>query len=106
VALTRDFKETVYARAQQDLEFCLALIEEVIESLLEGDLDSGRSILSNYINATMGYPALAELTGQNPKSLFRMLGPKGNPTASNLFKIINIVKEQEGVEFEVTVRHA
>ncbi len=106
MALTRDFKETVRARAQHDPAFRAALIEEVIESLLEGDLDSGRSILSNYINATMGYSALSELSGQNSKSLFRMLGPKGNPTASNLFKIINIVKEQEGVEFDVKVRHA
>ncbi len=47
MALTRDFKETVRARAQRDPGFRAALIEEVIESLLEGDLDSGRSILSH-----------------------------------------------------------
>ena len=106
MALTRDFKETIRARAQRDPSFRLALIEEAIESLLEGDLDSGRSILGNYINATMGYPTLAELTGRSTKSLARMLGPKGNPTATNLFGIISTVKEQEGVEFDIRVRHA
>ena len=106
MALTRDFKETVRARAQRDLSFRLALIEEAIESLLEGDLDSGRSILSNYINATIGYSALAQLTGRSSKSLMRMLGPKGNPTASNLFRIISTVKEQEHIEFDVRVRRA
>lgn len=106
MALTRDFKETVRARAQRDPSFRLALIEEAIESLLEGDLDSGRSILSNYINATIGYPELAKLTGRSEKSLMRMLGPKGNPTATNLFRILSTVKEQERIEFDIRVRHA
>lgn len=106
MALTRDFKETIRARALRDPSFRIALIEEAVEALLEGDLDSGRSILSNYINATMGYPTLASLTGQNTKSLARMLGPKGNPTATNLFRIINTVKKHEGVEFDIRVRYA
>jgi hypothetical protein len=29
-----------------------------------------------------------ELTGIHAKTLHQMFGPKGNPTASNLFKII------------------
>ena len=106
MALTRDFKETIRARAQRDPSFRLALIEETIESLLDGDLEGGRSILGNYINATMGYPTLAELTGRSTKSLIRMLGPTGNPTATNLFSIIKTVKEEEGVEIDIQVRHA
>lgn len=106
MALTRDFEETVRARAQNDPSFRIALIEEAIESLLEDDLDSGRSILSNYINATIGYQILAERTGRSAKSLMRMLGPAGNPTATNLFKIIGTVKEQERIEFDIRVRRA
>jgi len=106
VALTRDFRETVRARAQDDPKFRLALIEEAIVSLIDGDLDGGRSILSNYINATIGYPALAELTGKDAKSLIRMLRPGGNPTSKNLLKILHHIKEQEGVEIEVRVKHA
>lgn len=105
MALTRDFKETVRARAQRDPKFRLALIEEAIENLIDGDLDGGRSILSNYIKATIGYPALAELTGKDSKSLIRMLQPGGNPTSKNLLAILQHVKEQEGVEIEVRVKH-
>lgn len=106
MALTRDFKETVRARAQRDPKFRLALIREAIESLVDGDLDGGRSILSNYINATIGYPELAELTGKDTKSLIRMLRPGSNPTSKNLLSILQFIKEQEGVEIEVRVRHA
>ena len=104
--LTRDFKETIRARAQSDPAYRLALIEEALESLVSGDLDGGRSMLSNYINATIGYNALAKLTGRDPKSLMRMLGPKGNPTATNLFGIIYQVKQAEGVKIEVRVKYA
>jgi len=106
VALTREFKDTVKARALRDPKFRLALIEEAIESLIEGDLDSGRSILSNYINATIGYPTLAKLTGKDTKSLIRMLSPGGNPTSKNLLNILHHVQEQEGVKVEVRVKHA
>lgn len=105
MALTRDFKDTVRARAQRDPEFRLALIEEAIEQLIDGDLDAGRSLLSDYINATIGYPALAALTGKDTKSLMRMLRPGGNPTSKNLLSILHHIKEQERVEVEVRVRH-
>jgi hypothetical protein len=36
----------------------------------------------------------------------RMLGPDGNPTATNLFGIISTVKEQEHIEFDIRVRRA
>ena len=105
MALTRDFKDTVRARALRDPKFRLALIEEAIESLIDGDLDGGRSILGDYIKATIGYPALAQLTGKDTKSLIRMLSPGGNPTSRNLLQILRHVQEQEGVKVEVRVRH-
>ena len=104
--LTRDFKETVRARAQRDPKFRLALIEEAIERLVGGDLDGGRSTLSNYINATIGYSALAERTGKDAKSLIRMLSPGGNPTSRNLLSILQHVKQHEGVEIEVRAKRA
>ena len=52
--LTRDFKETVQARVRSDPEFRRALLKESVESLLEGDLDTGKSLLRDYINATDG----------------------------------------------------
>lgn len=106
MALTKSFKETVRARAQRDPKFRLALIREAVEMLVNGDVDSGLSILGDYVNATIGYKTLAEKTGKNPKSLMRMLGPAGNPTAENLFGVIKQLKEQEGLEFDIRARQA
>ena len=49
--LTRDFKETVQARARRDLTFRKGLLKEGVECLLAGDIDTGRILLRNYINA-------------------------------------------------------
>ena len=48
--LTRDFKETVQARVRSDPEFRRALLKESVESLLEGDVDTGKAVLRDYIN--------------------------------------------------------
>ncbi len=103
MALTRNFKETVRDRAQSDPAFRVALLKEAVEQLLDGDSITGRNILGNYINATIGYPSLGELMGTDPKSLMRMLGPKGNPLANNLFGIIHHLQQHEGVKFDVQV---
>ena len=61
----------------------------------------GREILRDFINATLGFPALAERTGIHVKSLHHMFGPKGNPTAANFFNIIVCLQEHEGVRLQV-----
>jgi DNA-binding phage protein len=84
MALTKELKETVKARAERDPAFRAALLSEAAEQLLSGDLETGKAVLRDYINATVGFEKLAKETGTPPKSLMRMLGPKGNPRASNL----------------------
>ena len=101
--LTRDFKETVQARVRSDPEFRRALLKESVESLLEGDVDTGRAVLRDYINATVGFETLGRLTGKQPKSLMRMFGPAGNPQARNLFEVINHLQQREGIKLEVQV---
>lgn len=101
MALTRSFKDTVQARAMRDPAFRQALFQEAVQILLEGDIASGRSVLRDYINATIGFDALAEATQTPAKSLMRMFGPKGNPTAANLFAVINALQSRTGVHLEV-----
>jgi DNA-binding phage protein len=105
MALTKSFRDTVRARAQRDPDFRIALIREAVEKLLDGDVETGLSILGDYVNATVGYKILAKRTGKNPKSLMRMLGPSGNPTVENLFNVIAQLKAQEGLEFDIRARH-
>ncbi len=70
--------------------------------MLEGDFETGKRLLRDYINATVGFDDLAKHLAKNPKSVMRMLGPSGNPRAENLFGIINHLREKEGVRFELT----
>src|SRR3990172_2921227 len=101
MALTRDFKETVQARVRRDPAFRKALLREGIESLLAGDVETGKTVLRDYINATVGFEGLGSVTQRSPKSLMRMFGPKGNPQARNLFAIVAYLQEKEGVRLEV-----
>jgi hypothetical protein len=95
--LTRDFKETVKARAETDVEFRRALLVEAIELLLGGDVETGKSLLRDYVNATIGFRELGSLTHKGSKNLMRMLSPGGNPTANNMFAVIASLQKQEGV---------
>ena len=99
--LTRDFKETVQLRAERDPAFREGLLKEGVECLLAGDVDTGKIVLRDYINATIGFEELGALTNKSSKSLMRMFGPSGNPHARNLFEVIRCIQEHEGVQLEV-----
>ncbi len=99
--LTRSFKDTVKARAERDVIFREALLTEGVDAMLAGDVDTGRAILRDYINATVGFEKLAKDTGTPAKSLMRMFGPRGNPNARNLFSIIHCLQDASGISLRV-----
>ena len=99
--LTRSFKDTVKARAGRDPAFREALLTEGVDAMLAGDIDTGKAILRDYINATIGFEKLAEETGTPAKSLMRMLGPSGNPNARNLFSMLHRLQSASGVSLRV-----
>jgi DNA-binding phage protein len=102
--LTHDFKETIRARAQREPKFRQALLREATESYLNGDLETGKAVLRDYVNATLGFAALEEQTDIPAKSLMRMLGPKGSPSAANLSSILAALQKAEGVHFALSLR--
>jgi hypothetical protein len=99
--LARIFKETVLASVQRDPAFRRELLREGVESFLTGDVETGKTILRDYINATIGFRELAASTNHSPKSLMRMLGPSGNPYARNLFEIVSCLQKKTGVHFQL-----
>ena len=99
--LTRDFKETIQARVRRDAEFRKELLRESVESFLSGDIETGKAVLRDYINATIGFAELAEVTNHSSKSLMRMLSPSGNPQARNLFQIVGYLQHKERLHFKV-----
>jgi len=97
MALTRSFKETVQARVQSDTAFREALLAEGVDAFLAGDVETGKAVLRDFINATVGFDQLASATGTPPKSLMRMFSPSGNPNARNLFGVLGELQKQSGV---------
>ncbi len=101
MALTRDFRDTIRERAQRDAGFRRALLQEAMEQMLAGDIDLSKTMIRNYINATVGFTALAQTVHTPSESLMRMFSAKGNPSMSNLFGVIMALQNQEGVLFKV-----
>lgn len=102
--LTRSFRTTVLARAESDAAFRDSLLTAGVQALVNGDLNAGKSVLRNYINATIGFDRLAETTGTPAKSLMRMFGPRGNPHASNLLGVIGHLQHSAGLSLSVQPR--
>ncbi len=101
MALTREFKQTVKARAEKDPAFRAALLSDAVELLLEGDVETGKSVLRDFINATIGFENLSKHVDVPAKSLMRMFGPKGNPRADNLFSVIQALQKNSGIHLAV-----
>jgi hypothetical protein len=101
MALTRSFKELVQRHVAADPAYGEALLRQGIDTMLAGDVDTGKAILCDYIKATIGFEKLGEATGTQPKSLIRMFGPRGNPQARNLFSVLGYLQKCAGLELHV-----
>lgn len=100
MALTRNFKETVIQRVQNDSSFAQALLDEAATLFLNGEPETARLILRDLVNATIGFEQLAALTSKPSKSLHRMLSPTGNPSIDNLAAIFRAVRERLQVNLQ------
>lgn len=102
--LTKDFKTTVMARAHRDKTFCKAMLTEALNEMMSGDIDLGKAILRDYINATITFEILSAMLDKNPKSLMRMLGPKGNPTSKSLFEIFHAIQKLKKMKINILLK--
>lgn len=68
MALSRGFKETVKARAERDPAFRASLLGEAVEVFAAGDGDTGKALIRDYINATVGFDRLGAAVSINPKN--------------------------------------
>ena len=63
MALTRDFKDTVAARVQNDPAFAQALLDEAITLFVNGEPESAKLILRDLVNATVAVGEGEERSG-------------------------------------------
>ncbi len=103
MALTKSFRETVQKRVKNDPAFRTQLLEEALNCFLEGDINTGKSLLRDYLNATESTRTIADKIETNVKSLQRMVGQRGNPTTRNLFLIFNACMSNEGIKIRACV---
>ena len=102
MALTRNFKETIAARARRDPRFRQALFTEAINAYLSGHTAEGKAMLRDLVNATVGFEGLAAEIQKPSKSLHRMLAPRGNPSTDNFFTIVGALQKTTRVKLRVT----
>jgi len=101
MAKTKSFKELVKHQVKTDKKFAAALLREGIDAMLSGDVETGKTILRDYIKATVGFEKLGQATDTPPKSLIRMFGPGGNPQAKNLFSVIGYLQKRAGMRLHI-----
>lgn len=104
MVLTKDFKDTVRARMERDPEARKELLRGALECFLAGDVATGKAVLRDYINGTIGFRTLSDRTHTPKNSLTRILVPKGNPRADNLFEVIAQLPRAEGVQLEISLK--
>ena len=97
----RSFDEVVQARVGREEAFADALLQEAVQEMLAGELDVARSLIRDVIKGSMGYAELSRRTGTPEKSLVRMFGPNGNPTAANMFSVLAQLQRHSGVSLQV-----
>src|SRR5437868_15498327 len=101
MARIKSFQDLVQQHVKTDAKFAQALLREGVDAMLSGDVETGKTILRDYIKATVGFEKLGIATGAPPKSLIRMFGPRGNPQAKNLFSVIGYLQKHAGLHLRV-----
>jgi hypothetical protein len=101
MGLTKDFRETTYDRTQRDVTLRKMLLTEVVNAYLSGEETFGRTVLGDFVNATLGFENLGALAEIPSKSLHRMFTPNGNASTVKFFAVLHVLQEQDGVQLKV-----
>ena len=104
MALTRDFKETVVERARRDPKFREAMFTQALNAYLAGDTRTGKAMLRDLVNATIGFEGLSAEIRKPSKSLHRMLAARGNPSTENFFHIVKALQKKTRTRLSVAVQ--
>lgn len=102
-SLTLDgMREQVKWRIRTDDAFGYALLSEAIEVLLADDMTTAKSVLFDYIDATIGFEELSRQSGLPAEDLRHMFSLSGDPRAAELFRVIGLLQLHQGIRLEVS----
>jgi DNA-binding phage protein len=100
VAPTRPFSDTI-RNSLQDADCRRAFLGEALAFMTTGDVETGKIVLREYVNGTVGFVKLGAALGKSPKSLMRMLSPTGNPHLTSFFQIVAYLQKIHGIVLTV-----
>jgi hypothetical protein len=103
MTIKNDFKLKAITRAKKDKKFSEVMLSEAVTELLSGNVDVSKAILRDYINATITFEVLSKFMEKDPRSITRMLSPKGNPKSKSLLMILQMIQKLNKVHFNITV---
>lgn len=106
MGLTLSFTKSVKERADCDPSFRAAMLAKASECFINGEIDTAKEVLRDYVNATIGFQVLSQQVGKTPKSLMRMLSKTGNPRAKNLADLLLTLRNHEKVILHVKARRS
>jgi hypothetical protein len=95
-------RERVKSRIRSDDAFGDAIFSEAIEVLLANDMATAKSVLFDFIDATIGFEELAVQSAIPPDTLRDMFSQSGDPSAGDLFRVLAILQQHQGIQFEVS----
>jgi hypothetical protein len=95
-------RERVKSRIRTDDAFGDAIFSEAIEVLLANDMATAKSVLFDFIDATIGFEELAVQSALAPDALRDMFSPSGDPSAGDLFRVLALLQQHQGIQFEVS----
>ena len=87
--------QTVRRRQLVDLR------KQAAEAFIAGDAATGKALMRDYINATIGFYQLGQAVAMDPKNLMRMFGPRGNSRLTNLPSVLCELTRREAIQFKV-----
>jgi len=65
---------------------------------------TGKAMLRDLVNATIGFEALSAEVRKPSKSLHRMLAARGNPSTENFFGIVKALQKKTRTRLRVAVQ--
>lgn len=89
------------ARIRREPALRDGMLQEAVQALVDNEVAVAKGLIHDVIKSTIGYQELTRRTGTPSPSLARMFGPKGNPTAANLFNVLAQLRAKNRVRFEV-----
>lgn len=99
--LTRDYRETLRERAQDEPEFGHELLKGAVRCMLNGEPKIGRLRLHNYVYASLGFDELSKKSGKPLDDLDHMLSGEVDPSAGDLLGVVAAVAEHAGIALDV-----